>query len=88
MNLAGTLRKLRYGANLLVRDEPEDTPLHHVNVDLNIGAGSVLQHLIANGGNTVPRLFRGAMLSSTELPAQYPFNHRIPEVRFSTTFLL
>jgi cholinesterase len=45
------------------------------------GAGSVLQHLIANGGNTQPALFRAAITSSTFLPSQYEFNDRIPEAR-------
>jgi carboxylesterase type B len=47
------------------------------------GAGSVLQHLIANGGNTHPALFRAAITSSTFLPSQYAFNDRIPEVIMS-----
>lgn len=46
------------------------------------GAGSVFQHVIANGGNTSPPLFRGAITSSTFLPSQYRFNDRIPEVSF------
>ncbi|KAF7317223.1 Carboxylic ester hydrolase [Mycena chlorophos] len=45
------------------------------------GAGSVLQHIIANGGRTSPPLFRAAITSSTYLPPQYPYDHRIPEVR-------
>ncbi|KAF7335518.1 COesterase domain-containing protein [Mycena venus] len=47
------------------------------------GAGSVLQHVIANGGQTKPQLFRGAITSSTFLPSQYQFNDRIPEMLFS-----
>ncbi|KAF5360641.1 hypothetical protein D9756_005137 [Leucocoprinus leucothites] len=47
------------------------------------GAGSVIQHLIANDGNTQPPLFRGAITSSTFLPSQYAFNHRIPEQIFT-----
>ncbi|KAJ7167191.1 Alpha/Beta hydrolase protein, partial [Mycena crocata] len=43
------------------------------------GAGSVLQHVIANDGQTKPQLFRGAITSSTFLPSQYKYNHRIPE---------
>ncbi|KAH9481796.1 putative secreted lipase [Psilocybe cubensis] len=48
------------------------------------GAGSVLQHVVANGGKTRPALFRAAMTSSTFLPSQYKFNDRIPEasIRF------
>ncbi|KAJ7203223.1 alpha/beta-hydrolase [Mycena rebaudengoi] len=47
------------------------------------GAGSVLQHVIANGGQTKPQLFRGAITSSTFLPSQYKYNDRIPELLFS-----
>ncbi|KAF9445722.1 alpha/beta-hydrolase [Macrolepiota fuliginosa MF-IS2] len=47
------------------------------------GAGSVLQHIVANGGHTSPPLFRAAAVSSTYLPPQYAFNDRIPEQRFS-----
>ncbi|KAF5360983.1 hypothetical protein D9756_005140 [Leucocoprinus leucothites] len=46
------------------------------------GAGSVIQHVIANDGNTQPPLFRAAMTSSTYLPPQYAFNDRIPEQVF------
>ncbi|PPQ80157.1 hypothetical protein CVT25_001450 [Psilocybe cyanescens] len=49
------------------------------------GAGSVLQHVIANGGRTYPPLFRAAMTSSTFLPSQYRFNDRIPETAFNET---
>ncbi|KAJ7692080.1 Alpha/Beta hydrolase protein [Mycena rosella] len=47
------------------------------------GAGSVLQHVVANNGQTEPQLFRGAITSSTFLPSQYQFNDRIPEMLFS-----
>ncbi|KAK7032678.1 COesterase domain-containing protein [Favolaschia claudopus] len=47
------------------------------------GAGSVLQHLVANGGQTKPQLFRGAITSSSFLPSQYRFDDRIPELLFS-----
>ncbi|KAF7375432.1 Carboxylic ester hydrolase [Mycena sanguinolenta] len=47
------------------------------------GAGSVLQHIVANGGRTEPQLFRGAITSSTFLPSQYNFNDRVPELLFS-----
>ncbi|KAF8168680.1 Alpha/Beta hydrolase protein [Mycena galopus ATCC 62051] len=47
------------------------------------GAGSVLQHVVANGGRTEPQLFRGAITSSTFLPSQYQFNDPIPELLFS-----
>jgi hypothetical protein len=44
------------------------------------GGGSVLQHLVAHGGNTQPPLFKSAMTSSTFLPSQYNYNDPIPEV--------
>ncbi|KAJ7651194.1 Alpha/Beta hydrolase protein [Roridomyces roridus] len=47
------------------------------------GAGSVLQHVLANGGRTVPQLFRGAITSSTFLPPQYEFDDPIIEFLFS-----
>ncbi|KAF8801557.1 alpha/beta-hydrolase [Phlegmacium glaucopus] len=47
------------------------------------GAGSVLQQVIANGGNTRPALFRAAITSSTFLPSQYNFNDPIPEALYS-----
>uniref|UniRef100_A0A0W0EV04 Carboxylic ester hydrolase n=1 Tax=Moniliophthora roreri TaxID=221103 RepID=A0A0W0EV04_MONRR len=43
------------------------------------GAGSVLQHVIAEDGQTSPQLFRGAITSSTYLPSQYLFNDTIPQ---------
>ncbi|KAF9544962.1 alpha/beta-hydrolase [Agrocybe pediades] len=47
------------------------------------GAGSVLQHVVANGGFTFPPLFRAAMTSSTFLPSQYKYNDPIPELLYS-----
>ncbi|KAG1732237.1 Alpha/Beta hydrolase protein [Suillus paluster] len=47
------------------------------------GAGSVLQHLVAHGGNTQPPLFRAAMTSSTFLPSQYNYDDQIPEMLYS-----
>ncbi|KAK6996810.1 carboxylic ester hydrolase [Favolaschia claudopus] len=47
------------------------------------GAGSVLQHIVANDGNTQPQLFRAAITSSTFLPSQYNYNDRIPELLYS-----
>ncbi|KAG2358500.1 Alpha/Beta hydrolase protein [Suillus spraguei] len=47
------------------------------------GAGSVLQHIVANGGNTQPPLFRNVMTSSTTLRPQYNYNDRIPEMLYS-----
>ncbi|KAH9486198.1 putative secreted lipase [Psilocybe cubensis] len=49
------------------------------------GAGSVLQHVIANGGRTNPPLFRGAITSSTFLPSQYRYNDRIPQAIYNET---
>ncbi|THV05587.1 alpha/beta-hydrolase [Dendrothele bispora CBS 962.96] len=46
-------------------------------------AGSVLQQVVANDGQTDPPLFRAAMTSSTFLPSQYQFNDPIPEALFS-----
>ncbi|EJC97368.1 alpha/beta-hydrolase [Fomitiporia mediterranea MF3/22] len=43
------------------------------------GAGSVLQHIVAHGGNTQPPLFHQAITSSTFLPSQYNFDDAIPE---------
>ncbi|KAE9402363.1 cephalosporin esterase [Gymnopus androsaceus JB14] len=43
------------------------------------GAGSVIQHIVAQDGQTSPPLFRGAITSSTYLPSQYPFNDSVPE---------
>ncbi|KAF5367116.1 hypothetical protein D9758_003854 [Tetrapyrgos nigripes] len=47
------------------------------------GAGSVLQHVIAEDGRTTPQLFRAAITSSTFLPSQYSYNDRIPEAIYS-----
>ncbi|PAV18001.1 alpha beta-hydrolase [Pyrrhoderma noxium] len=47
------------------------------------GAGSVLQHMVAHGGNTQPPLFRNAITSSTFLPSQYNFDDAIPEQLYS-----
>ncbi|KZV68666.1 alpha/beta-hydrolase [Peniophora sp. CONT] len=47
------------------------------------GAGSVLQHIIANGGHTQPPLFRGAIMESPFLPFQYQYNDPTPETLFS-----
>ncbi|PPQ79378.1 hypothetical protein CVT25_002648 [Psilocybe cyanescens] len=49
------------------------------------GAGSVLQHVVANGGKTNPPLFRAAITSSSFLPSQYKFNDRIPETIYNET---
>ncbi|KAI0782410.1 cephalosporin esterase [Irpex lacteus] len=47
------------------------------------GAGSVIQHMLAHGGNTQPPLFKGAISGSLYLPPQYHFNDRIPEQIYS-----
>ncbi|KAJ7505116.1 Alpha/Beta hydrolase protein [Mycena galericulata] len=47
------------------------------------GAGSVLQHVVANNGRTVPQLFRAAITSSTYLPSQYRYNDTIPQTLFN-----
>ncbi|KIM79128.1 hypothetical protein PILCRDRAFT_74653 [Piloderma croceum F 1598] len=46
----------------------------------SVGAGSVLQHVVAYGGRTNPPLFRAAITSSTYLPPQYAANDPIPTV--------
>ncbi|KAF7327249.1 Carboxylic ester hydrolase [Mycena kentingensis (nom. inval.)] len=55
----------------------------HWGTEENIDNGPKLQHVIANGGNTQPPLFRAAITSSTFLPSQYRYNARIPELLFS-----
>jgi hypothetical protein len=50
-------------------------------INIHTGAGSVIQHLVANGGQTKPQLFRAAITSSTYFPSQYNYSDRIPEVR-------
>lgn len=50
------------------------------------GAGSVLQHMVAHGGNTQPPLFHAAMTSSTFLPSQYKYDDPVPEVGGFTLF--
>lgn len=47
-----------------------------------IGGGSVLQQLVAHGGNTQPPLFKAAITSSPFLPSQYQYNDEKPEVIF------
>ncbi|KAJ3990189.1 alpha/beta-hydrolase [Lentinula detonsa] len=48
-----------------------------------VGAGSVLQHIVAEDGQTSPQLFRGAITSSSFLPSQYMYNDSIPESLYS-----
>ncbi|KAJ3811326.1 Alpha/Beta hydrolase protein [Lentinula aff. lateritia] len=52
------------------------------------GAGSVLQHIVAQNGQTSPQLFRGAITSSTFLPSQYMYNDAIPEVKITPSSLI
>ncbi|KAJ7585203.1 alpha beta-hydrolase [Mycena floridula] len=47
------------------------------------GGGAVVLHTVANNGKTRPQLFRTGIGSSTYLPPQYPFNHRIPEAIYA-----
>lgn len=46
------------------------------------GAGSVLQHIVMNGGTTSPPLFHAAMMNSPFLPLQFNYNDPIPETIF------
>ncbi|KAJ7132402.1 Alpha/Beta hydrolase protein [Mycena epipterygia] len=48
------------------------------------GAGSVIQHIVAQNGKTKPKLFRAAITSSTFLPSQYQYNDRIPQTLFNS----
>lgn len=61
-------------------EHPLPLPFVRLLMLLTIGAGSVLQHLVAHGGNTQPPLFHRAMTSSTFLPNQYNFDDKVPEV--------
>ncbi|KAK7461054.1 hypothetical protein VKT23_008982 [Stygiomarasmius scandens] len=47
------------------------------------GAGSVLNHVVANDGQTNPSLFNGAISSSLFLPPYYQYNDIIPETVFT-----
>ncbi|KAK0211203.1 Alpha/Beta hydrolase protein [Desarmillaria ectypa] len=51
---------------------------------VSAGAGSVLQQVIANDGQTSPPLFRAAITSSSFLPSQYAFNDVVPEFLYNT----
>jgi len=48
-----------------------------------IGAGSVLQHVVAHSGRTNPPLFRAAITSSTFLPPQYAADDPIPTLLYN-----
>ncbi|KAJ7630223.1 alpha/beta-hydrolase [Roridomyces roridus] len=47
------------------------------------GAGSVLQHAVAHGGNTQPPLFRSIIANSPCLLFQYRYDDPIPEALYS-----
>ncbi|KAK1229851.1 hypothetical protein PQX77_007069 [Marasmius sp. AFHP31] len=47
------------------------------------GAGSVLQHIVAEDGQTSPQLFRGAITSSIFLPSQYAYNDTTPQTLYN-----
>ncbi|KAK0496860.1 Alpha/Beta hydrolase protein [Armillaria luteobubalina] len=51
---------------------------------VSAGAGSVIQQVIANDGNTSPPLFRAAITSSSFLPSQYAYNDTVPEFLYNT----
>ncbi|PBK93167.1 alpha/beta-hydrolase [Armillaria gallica] len=51
---------------------------------VSAGAGSVIQQVIANNGNTSPPLFRSAITSSSFLPSQYAYNDAVPEFLYNT----
>ncbi|KAJ9114737.1 hypothetical protein QFC22_005613 [Naganishia vaughanmartiniae] len=46
------------------------------------GAGSVYQHIVANGGNTQPPLFQGAILASPFEPPNYLYNATKPQMAY------
>ncbi|KAJ7254594.1 Alpha/Beta hydrolase protein [Mycena rebaudengoi] len=94
--LAGSAMKKNGALNIGLRDQ--DFALRWVNEHISkfggdpaevtiwgesAGAGSVLQHVVANNGQTKPQLFRAAIASSTYLLSQYNYNHRIPELLYS-----
>ncbi|KAK0196593.1 Alpha/Beta hydrolase protein [Armillaria mellea] len=51
---------------------------------VSAGAGSVMQQVIANDGDTCPPLFRAAITSSSFLPSQYAYNDTVPEFLYNT----
>jgi hypothetical protein len=50
------------------------------------GAGSVLQHMLADGGNTQPPLFHAVIFSSLFVPSQFRFDDPVPEVCWSREY--
>ncbi|KAL0071681.1 hypothetical protein AAF712_001538 [Marasmius tenuissimus] len=47
------------------------------------GAGSVLQHVVAEDGQTSPQLFRGIIANSAFLPSQYAYNDTFPQAIYN-----
>lgn len=76
--LAAIPTKSQSGGNLPVCPISD---FSHVSIRATpTGAGSVLQQLVARGGNTQPPLFRAGMTSSVFLPPQFKFDDEVPEV--------
>jgi hypothetical protein len=75
------LRKSQSGARVQVLNPG---PYHKISSKraTTIGAGSVLQHVVAHNGRTEPQLFRAGITSSTFLPSQYHYNDTIPQVSY------
>ncbi|KAF7288358.1 Carboxylic ester hydrolase [Mycena chlorophos] len=63
-------------------------PAHVTIWGESAGAGSVFQHLVANGGRTEPQLFTAAITSSTYAAVQYPYNHWAPQGLFNNVSAL
>ena len=78
-SLEETLIELPSGESQLVRISTKLGSRFETNM-LCAGAGSVVQHMVAHGGDTQPPLFKQAMTSSTFIPSQYHYNDLIPEV--------
>ena len=78
IHLVETLRKLQFGACQPVRHIliPSLSKL----INFTEGADSVMQHMIADGGDTQPPLFRAGISSSLFMPPQFKFDDPIPEV--------
>ena len=84
--LVAILIKSRFGENLPVCPIID---LFYISAKaVSTGAGSVLQQLVARGGNTQPPLFRAGMTSSVFLPPQFKFDDDVPEVTNSDLRLL
>ncbi|CAK5269906.1 unnamed protein product [Mycena citricolor] len=59
-------------------------PAHVVIWGQSAGAGSVIQHVVANGGKTEPKLFKTGITSSLFLPPQYGYGDVIPQSLFDS----